>query len=192
MSLHESASNLSRRLAPPDRLLRFLAQAGAGERPHSGGHLLEHLVGTYQLLRAWDCSESACHAGLFHSIYGTSSFEDACIPLASRAAVAKQIGTVAEQLVYLFAIAERPAGLLRSGSTLNIVSRLDGTQAAVSRQQSQDLIAIECANLAEQGDLGLVEAVMRLERDQMEALLGNILVSKLLVFTQPGRKMQSC
>jgi hypothetical protein len=192
MNLRGPASDLSRRLAPPDRLLRFLEHAGAGERPHSGRHLLEHLAGTYQLLRAWGCSEDACRAGLFHSIYGTSSFKGACIPLANRAEVAKQIGTAAEQLAYLFAIAERPAGLLRSGSTLSIVSRLDGTQVAVSRQQSQELIAIECANLVEQGEPGLVEAVTRLERDQMEALLGRRLVSKLLVFTQPGRKTQSC
>ena len=173
---------------PPRELVRFLISSGVGERSHSGRRLLDHLVGTYRLMRAWRCEEYLCRAGLFHSIYGTSSFTASCLPVSRRKSVGAIIGDAAEQLVYLFSVAERPNGLLNAGATLRIESRIDGTEIAVLPSQARDLVAIECANLAEQGDLRLLQALFRLSGTQRETLLDSSITSSVLTYLNDERR----
>jgi hypothetical protein len=128
----------------------LLLQAGAGEVRHSGRTLFDHLVGTAHYLAQWGCERDVCAAGLFHSVYGTSSFRYGLLALADRPALRLRIGEAAEQLVFLFCRAARPHGFLERLDK-GVVKDKDGTTTyAISRQTAQQLLLVECANLYEQ------------------------------------------
>src|SRR5438045_6784881 len=78
----------------------FLVSIGCHRVRHSGESLLSHLVGTYALLKGWGASEPECLAGLFHSVYGTVSFQ-ADLDI-DRARVREVIGPEAEHLASVF------------------------------------------------------------------------------------------
>jgi len=84
----------------------FLLSLGTANTPHGKGSLLNHLKGVHDLLRDWDNGDDVCNAGLFHSIYGTSSFKHKS--LHDRDALTRQIGPYAEDLVYQFSVGDRP------------------------------------------------------------------------------------
>lgn len=52
---------------------------------------VRHLLGTYDLLQQWSCSEPVVLAGLFHAIYGTDDFEGMILPLSHRSEIANLI-----------------------------------------------------------------------------------------------------
>lgn len=132
--------------------LDFLRSCKADRIPHSGRTFLEHLEGTYALLESWGCDETVCVAGLFHSLYGTNAFTTQCIPLDKRDDIRQRIGAPAEQLAYLFCSCERPGALLEALDTGALTSRHDGTSLVIDPGTLHDLIAVECANLIEQGE----------------------------------------
>lgn len=114
-----------------DKAIAFLLNNGADENAHSGRNLLDHLLGTAEILRSWDCDEDVVLAGLFHSVYGTESYHTQTISYDSREQVKEVIGKRAEQLAYEF------------GSRNNrFISFIQNNET--------DLILIECANLIEQ------------------------------------------
>ncbi|MGH8083770.1 MAG: DUF6817 domain-containing protein [Lysobacter sp.] len=150
-----------------------LDNLGAGRVPHSGRMLRDHLIATAKLLEAWGCSADVCAAGMFHSIYGTNAFATSCVQTSRRSRLRRSIGADAERLVYLFSICERPAALLRGLTDLHLVNRFTAEACAVTRGELRDLLAIECANLIEQGAMdGLVETLKKLPPDEREALVG--------------------
>jgi hypothetical protein len=128
----------------------FLARCGALQTPHSGRSLYEHLCGTEQLLLDWQCASTTAVAGLFHSIYGTNAYGFSSLSLNDRQALESVIGPEAEQLVYLFAIGNRPASLLGALTSNGITNRLNGQFLQLREAQLDALIEIECANLIEQ------------------------------------------
>lgn len=130
---------------------RFLLDAGTAGVAHSGRSLYVHLIGVERILRQWHMSEPACLAGLFHSIYGTNAFQRPSIPLRERASVRALIGAAAEELAYLFHLGHRPGCWLDALRTGGIVSRIDGQFLTIDEPSIAHLIAVECANLAEQG-----------------------------------------
>lgn len=70
---------------------------------HSDRHFIEHLFGTYDILRSWGEGKGLCHAGLCHSIYETSFFKvDGLRGMITREQLANVIGAESEYLVYLF------------------------------------------------------------------------------------------
>ena len=73
------------------------------------GSFMEHLVGTEAVLRGWGCAEYLCRAGLFHSIYGTESFQAFSLPLdaPNRAVVRELVGAEAERLALVNCVMER-------------------------------------------------------------------------------------
>lgn len=73
------------------------------------GSFLDHLTGTESILSAWDCPTHLCHAGLFHSIYGTESFQAFSVPLTTeaRSRVRGVIGERAEMLAFVNCVMER-------------------------------------------------------------------------------------
>lgn len=136
------------RLAPA---VDFLISVGAHEAPHAHGQsLLSHLIGTYELLCAWGCKEEVCLAGLYHSIYSTSIYQNACVGLENRSDIVRVIGQGAEQLAYLFCIAQRPRAILSAVLHSTITSRIDGTRNIISQEVVANLVELECANLLEQ------------------------------------------
>lgn len=128
----------------------FLLRLGAHHVRHSGRTLFDHLVGTVRYLVAWGCSEPVCAAGLFHSVYGTSAFRQPLLDARDRPALRRRIGSDAEELVYLFCRAQRPAGLLEAFEVGAVRDRESGVAYAVSSGIAEQLALIECANLHEQ------------------------------------------
>ena len=59
--------------------LELLKELGTLEVVHDkrkgSRNLMDHLVGTQDLLRGAGYCHSVCHAGLLHSIYGTNRFQ---------------------------------------------------------------------------------------------------------------------
>lgn len=51
---------------------------------HINGSLINHLKGTYQLLKSWGAKDELCIAGLYHALYGTSGFDNHLITVNHR------------------------------------------------------------------------------------------------------------
>src|ERR1700745_2267901 len=89
--------------AAAQAIVAFLEREGAGAHRHAGGRtLLEHLRGTYWIVRRWGQPEWLAHAALVHSVYGTESHREALIGSERRAEVAAVAGERAERIAYLF------------------------------------------------------------------------------------------
>ena len=86
--------------------VKYLIEMGCGEVPHSGGTLIQHLVGVHDILVANGAPRHICDAGLFHSIYGTMSFQHKTTE--DREKIRELIGSKAERLVYEFSTIDRP------------------------------------------------------------------------------------
>lgn len=88
-------------------MIDVLVRAGAARTPCARSVLLPHLVHTYELLRAWHCSDAVCLAGLFHGVYGTEPSPHQTIPLHQRDLVRDTIGEHAERLAHAYCAASR-------------------------------------------------------------------------------------
>ena len=89
-------------------LIAFLRSAGAAELRHGGGRtLLDHLLGTYAIMRRWDQPLWLQHAALIHSVYGTEAYDRQLISLGQRDAVAAAAGAQAERLAHVFSVTPR-------------------------------------------------------------------------------------
>lgn len=91
-------------LNPKFARLRDLA---AGDFKHIDGTLLDHLVGTRELLARWGASQTLQDAGLYHAAYGTAGFGEQMVSVSQRASVASVIGANAEQIVYQYCACDR-------------------------------------------------------------------------------------
>lgn len=133
------------------RYVELLRASGAHTFPHSGRTLLDHLVGTYRILKDWGNPEPVCAGGLFHSVYGTNVFRRQIIKPWQRDQVRAVIGTEAEEYAHLFCSIDRPQALLRAIDSGMLVDRRHGSAIPVEPSILQALLEIECANLIEQG-----------------------------------------
>src|SRR5688572_4877063 len=89
-------------------VVAFLESRAAGHVAHVAKSLLEHLQGTYELLREWGSPTGVCHAGLCHAVYGTDGLETTLLDVGTeRPALAAVIGADAEAQVYLYASCDR-------------------------------------------------------------------------------------
>jgi hypothetical protein len=135
------------------RLTEFLAGLGVAHVPHTEKTYLAHLVGVYRLMEARGCTEELCRAGMFHSIYGTQSFQGFTLPLARRPEVADLIGERAERLAYLNCAMDRAtldSALERSEGPYPVTDRLTGEQVLLSRKDFDDLCRVHVYDWLEQ------------------------------------------
>ncbi|HUQ40416.1 MAG TPA: hypothetical protein VM030_09690 [Acidimicrobiales bacterium] len=143
---------MTSRTADPAHLA-LLESLSTDEQPHSGRTLLEHLVGTRDLLVAWGNPDHVCAGGLFHSIYGTAYYRVQSASLDRRGEVAAVIGAAAEELAYLFCVTDRPAFFTEiAAAEPTLEDRVHGTSVPVSHSVLRHLIEIEVANVVEQVD----------------------------------------
>ncbi len=141
-----------------DTALRFLSDRGADEPEHnSAASLLEHIVGTYDVVRAWNAERPAMSAALFHSVYGTQNFRTAVVGPAERDAVRAVIGERAERLAFLFCsidfrslydAAERSA--VERFATATLTDWRGGPAHEVSLDEVAVLVNLALANAVEQ------------------------------------------
>lgn len=133
---------------PEDVLLtltRVLDLLGAKRVEHSGRTLLEHLVGTCQILRGWGCRPAVCMAGLFHSVYGTESFGNALVDRGERAVLRDLLSDEAEALVYRFSTTPHRALHHRPDAPAR-----DDALTAAEAQTRTDLVLLDIANFIDQ------------------------------------------
>ena len=134
----------------------YLLAQGAGTSAHSGRTLWAHLAGVHRILHIGKFSEYVCTAGLFHSVYGTQVFKKITVEKSRRAEVQQLIGEKAESLVIAFCELPRPK-LFETTLQQGTVPLPDWlTQLNTTYEKPQflaDLLALECANLAEQRTL---------------------------------------
>ncbi|HET9104030.1 MAG TPA: aspartyl/asparaginyl beta-hydroxylase domain-containing protein [Solirubrobacteraceae bacterium] len=96
-------------------IIRRLAAEGAAQHAHRGeATLLDHLIGTYEIMRRWHQPEPLQHAALLHSVYGTDVYRPRLLPPGRRGELRAIAGADAERLAYLFSVT--PRGPLLAGT----------------------------------------------------------------------------
>ena len=88
--------------------IQFLKDCGADLCRHSGGTLLEHLVGTRDILKKQGAPEYLQDAGLFHSVYGTAYYMPDEGISTNREEIQKLIGIQAEEIAYWYCVLQAP------------------------------------------------------------------------------------
>jgi (p)ppGpp synthase/HD superfamily hydrolase len=83
----------------------FLFKKNFHNMEHSNSNFLNHLVGTFNILKKWKQSEDVCFAGMFHNIYGNMYFN--ANTDVSREEIQNLIGKKAEKLVFKFTHTDR-------------------------------------------------------------------------------------
>ena len=132
--------------ATPPAAMNLLARLDARRIAHRANRdLITHLEATHDLLVSWKAPEAVALAGLFHSVYGTDAFEQACLLPGERAEVRSVIGKDAERLAYLFGALERDEFLAEVGSN-GLVSRFGDEPVEVSACETRAMCEILLAN----------------------------------------------
>ena len=131
--------------------LTFLLEHGADTAGHGVRTLIEHLQGVSALLTTYGARAALCDAGLFHSVYGTESYQSQTIPLELRPRVVGLIGEEAERLAWLFGVMKKESfyALLAPGEG-RITHRQLGETIPLSGQDMGDLCDLTVANWLEQ------------------------------------------
>lgn len=138
-----------------DELQQLLQKHGAQRFNHKNGSLANHLLTTYDLLKAAGQPDAVCLAGGAHSVFGTNAFKKVCFDQAAREELIGTIGSDATELVELFGSIDRPRTLIENMGSDGAELRLtDGGTVRVNKLQLDALVMIECANLSEQNELG--------------------------------------
>jgi aspartate beta-hydroxylase len=151
-----------------ERLIAYLVAHGAAERTHAGGRrLLDHLVGTYEIVRRWEQPAALQHAALIHSVYGTDAYHQQVVSRSDRSEVAEVAGEEAERLAYLFSVTPLPG--LAAGAP----------RTSATRDELDALVLLHMANGAEQAraDDGSPGAWLARVRELAEALDGRAAVT---------------
>ena len=91
-----------------DKKIDFLKSIGSDKVSHSSRTLLDHLIGTHDILQGWGKAQIVLDAGLFHSVYGTSKFLPNKGLVDNRQVIIDLIGNQAEEIVYWFCILVSP------------------------------------------------------------------------------------
>ena len=152
-----------------EKYLEALQSLGAGAHSHSERTLLHHLQGTYDQLKEWGNPEHVCLAGLFHSIYGTDAFQAQTVRFDERDKVTEIISKAAEELAFLFCVADRTSFFdpKRENGKYGIRDLVHGRVVEVDEPTIAALIEIEAANRLDQ-----IEAVAKnIPADRIRSVL---------------------
>jgi hypothetical protein len=134
-------------------LTDFLTGVGVGQVAHTHKTYMGHLVAVYRLMESQDCTQEACRAGMFHSIYGTQRFQGFTLLLDRRPDVRALIGERAERLAYINCAMDRASfdrALEQPSEPYRILDRLSGEEITPSREDFDDLCKIHLYDWLEQ------------------------------------------
>jgi hypothetical protein len=157
-------NNTARRPTPSKKtddggIKAFLTKAGAAKFRHAHHRtLVDHLLGTAQILRRWRQPEWIQNAGAVHSVYSTEAYTKQLIPLARRNEVRAVAGEESERLAYLFCVLSREDFWARTKHGVGDSSELITIRHAGRSTSRESLGAIDVyalmilhmANIAEQ------------------------------------------
>ncbi|MGK7878995.1 MAG: DUF6817 domain-containing protein [Crocosphaera sp.] len=137
---------------PSQSILNQLQKFGCHSISHMDRDLLNHFLGTYQLLKKWGNKESVCLAGLCHALYGTETFPVALVPLEKRQEIADLIGEKAEKLAFYYSIITRQHFIenVKNSDNFAIKSRLDEQVIFITELEFRQLLEIFLADRLEQ------------------------------------------
>ena len=132
----------------------FLNRLAVEQRGHSGGSLLAHLTAVRDILVRWGGRTELAIAGLYHSVYGTESYQRVSLDPSLRDLLREQIGTEAERLVFCFGAMRKQSFYdnLTGDNTgpHTIQCRLSDATYTLSEQEFADLCELTVANWLEQ------------------------------------------
>jgi len=134
-------------------LTNFYISIGADNIRHTRKTLLAHAIGVYQGLYNQGCCENVCHAGLFHSIYGTELFQRFKLPLQRRADLRALIGEYAEKLVFINCFINRASLDQQVGRTqgpYTLTNRENGEHISLEKDEFNDLVMVHLYDHLEQ------------------------------------------
>jgi hypothetical protein len=135
------------------RLTDYLVGLGTASVAHTRNNFLAHLIGVYRYMEARGCTKELSRAGMFHSIYGTESFQGFKLPLERRPEVRELIGERAERLAYLNCAMDRASfdrAVEEEGETYRFIDRLTGEEVVLSVADFDDLCRIHLYDWLEQ------------------------------------------
>lgn len=152
MPIHDNRGADSEHDGTAEAIVAFLRASGAAALGHAGARtLLDHLLGTYSVVRRWGQPAWLQHAALIHSVYGTDVYDRQLLGEARRNDVAAVAGDRAERLAYLFC--GTPRRPLLAGTHLWARDLPGGSVAdgdAPTRSELDALVLLHMANLADQ------------------------------------------
>jgi hypothetical protein len=137
-------------------VLRFLKDLGTERIRLHHRSLLDHLVGTEQLLRDWKCPEEAALAGLCHAAYGTDGLVSPLVAPDDRARLRRLIGRDAESAVYIYGCCDRRAVYpqLGTGVAIRWRDRFTGLEWTVDDRDLSTFALLTWANALEAASAG--------------------------------------
>lgn len=129
------------------KITALLRELGADAIPHGSRSLLDHLIGTYDVLNQWHCDSDVCKAGLFHSVFGTPSFPHALVADDYDDTIRNLIGERALLLVRMFSRMDL-SSLVRIVAGDKVAD--SGGPVRVSMIDQRALVCLVWANILEQ------------------------------------------
>lgn len=138
---------------PLKKLTDYIVKLGGARLEHTEGTYLGHAIGVYKDLKAWGADDEVCRAALFHSIYGTDTFQDVTLPLDRRSELRQLIGDRAERIAYANSAMNRESfdELLDSKkSRYQLKDRITGGIIELSSEDFEDLLRVHLCDWLEQ------------------------------------------
>lgn len=131
-----------------DKAVGFVYQV-TKDTPHTNRTLFDHLYNTYLILKEHECCIDVALAGLYHSIYGTETFQKSSG--LSRELIREYIGEYSEKLVFEFSqMKDRINTLRENKNKYDIQFLVDLIQIEVANEmemlQSKELITEETSS----------------------------------------------
>lgn len=154
-----------------DEHLGLLRELGTQDVRHSNRTLYEHLLGTHGLLEGWGNPPEVCLLGLFHSVYGTQTFDTRSVSPDDRAYIQAALGVEVERLVYVFGVTNRDEFFEQiGGETVQLRDKVHDCELTISPPELHRLVEVEVANILEQvpHKKRISKGVRRIYMDQCE------------------------
>ena len=158
-------------------LTQYIIALGAANVAHTNTNYLAHAISVYQDLKAWNCNEELCRAGLFHSIYGTQGFQDFTLPLDRQAELRSLIGDYAERIAFANCFMDRDtfdAQISQPAESYTIRDRVTQAEFVLSQAEFEDLMRVHLCDWLEQAPRVHKWDYRRLAYRQMAERLGGV------------------
>lgn len=134
-------------------MTNFLVSMGTEDVPHTEKNYLAHLINVHRLMESEGCDVELCRAGMFHSIYGTETFQRFKLPLERRGELRELIGPRAERLAYFNSAMDRTtfdAAVARTEDPARFRDRITGEEVVLGKAEFDDLCAVHLYDWLEQ------------------------------------------